>query len=220
VIATCADPIQYRGDPRELLGAPGGLVELDGDGAFVREVPAADPSARHLILAPSGATVVGRADRLVTTNAGHGYTGTTLGERMPGISVQIWKLSNLELLHRRAQAGPRGGEPRSGHGARAAERRDGVRRHRPGRGAVRLGLGRHVEPAFKLVFDFGAGALAGDAVVTPDDRFIVVALAGLNRVAALDIGDRWHPKLASAVRFDRDPLDPAKARRGGRTASR
>src|SRR5881409_3667743 len=46
VVTTCADPLRYRGEPREILGAPGGLVELDADGGFVREIPAADPSAR------------------------------------------------------------------------------------------------------------------------------------------------------------------------------
>ena len=36
VVVTCTDPLRYRGDPREILGAPGGLVELDADGGFVQ----------------------------------------------------------------------------------------------------------------------------------------------------------------------------------------
>jgi hypothetical protein len=216
-LVTCADPLHYRGDPRELLGAPGGLVELTADGGFVREVPAADPSARHLILAPSGAAVVAAADRLVTTNAGHGYAATTRGERMPGISVQIWKLSTLELLETVVlQAGPRGEENLGPVTARAL--RNGatvfVVTDQGGALYVSDSVGT-AHPAFRLVHDFGAGALAGDAVVTPDDRFLVVALAGLNRVASLDVADPWHPKVVSTVRLDRDPLDTATARVGG-----
>src|SRR5262249_38386506 len=55
VVVTCSDQAGYRGEPRELLASPGGLVELDADGGFVRDIPAADPAARHLIIAPYGA---------------------------------------------------------------------------------------------------------------------------------------------------------------------
>src|SRR5262245_15475690 len=111
VAATCPDPAGYRGDPREILGAPGGLVELDADGGFVREIPAADDAARHLIIAPFGAASAPAGDRLVTTNAGHGYAATARGERMPGISVQVWKLPGLALQRTVVlDAGPRGEE--------------------------------------------------------------------------------------------------------------
>jgi len=70
-------------------------------------------------------------------------------------------------------------------------------------------------PVFQLVFDFGPGALGGGTAITPDDRFLVEVLGGSSRVVSLDLGDPWHPKLVSAVRLDRDPLDPGKARRGG-----
>src|SRR2546427_37898 len=114
VLGTCTDALRYRGEPREILGAPGGLVELDADGGFVRELPAADSAARHLIIAP-----------------------------------------------------------------------------------------------------FGAAALGGGPAITPAERFLVEALAGSSRVVALDLADPWHPKLVSAVRLDRDPLDTSKARGGG-----
>src|SRR6266850_1179305 len=52
VVAACSERARYRGDPRELLGAPGGLLEFTADGQLVREIGAADPAARHLIIAP------------------------------------------------------------------------------------------------------------------------------------------------------------------------
>jgi len=217
VIATCSDPAGYRGDPRELLGAPGGLVDLDADGTFVREIAAADPAARHLIIAPYGAALAPDGRHLVTTNAGHGYSATTHGERMPGISVQVWKLGEpgpgkTVVL----DAGPRGEENLGPITARFFHRQSTVYVATDQGGAVYASDSVEAStPAFRLVFDFGAGALGGDGAVTPDDHFWVEALAGLNRVASLDVSDPWHPKFVSAVRLDRDPVDTGHARRGG-----
>ena len=216
VVTTCPDQLGYRGDPRELLGRPGGLVELDANGVFVREIPADDPAARHLILAPFGGAAAPAGDRLVTTNAGHGYVGTSRGERMPGISVQVWKLGGLKLDRTVVlEAGPRGEENLGPATARFL-------RHKPvvyvatdqGSALYASDSVGTSEPLFQLVFDFGAGALGGGFAITPDDRFLVEALSGANRVMSLDVSDPWHPKPVSAVRLDRDPTDPGKARAG------
>jgi hypothetical protein len=217
VAVACSDPARYRGDPRELLGSPGGLVLLDPGGEFVRDIPAADPAARHLIVAPYGGAASAAAGRLVTTNAGHGYAATTRGERMPGISVQIWRLDDLRLERTVVlDAGPRGEENLGPVSARFL-------RKQPmlfvvtdqGSGLYASDSVHTPTPVFKLVYDFGAGALGGGMAITPDDRFLVVALTGLNRVASLDLADPWSPKPVSSVRLDRDPVDPGKARRGG-----
>src|SRR5439155_21409079 len=135
-----------------------------------------------------------------TTNAGHGYSATTRGERMPGISVQVWSLGQLALRRTVVlEAGPRGEENLGPATARFFHRDPVLYVATDQGGAVyasdSIG-GEHA--AFKLVFDFGAGALGGGAAITPDDRYWVEALAGLNRVAALDVSDPWHPKFASA----------------------
>jgi hypothetical protein len=52
VAVTATEPLRYRNDPRELLTAAGGLVELSADGDFVREVAAGGPDARGFIVAP------------------------------------------------------------------------------------------------------------------------------------------------------------------------
>jgi hypothetical protein len=217
VVVPCSDPAGYRGDPRQLLAEPGGLVELDADGGFVREIPAADPDARHLIIAPYGAAVAPEIDRLVTTNAGHGYTPTTQGERMPGISVQVWKLDELTLLKTIVlEAGPRGEENLGPVTARFLHRQPvALVATDQGGGLYASDSIAAATPAFRLVFDFGAGADGGDGAVTPDDRYWVEALGGSSRVAALDVSDPFHPKLASAVRLDRDPLHGDDTRRGG-----
>jgi hypothetical protein len=217
VLVTCSEPAGYRGDPRELLTAVGGLVELDADGTFVREMSAADPAARHLIIAPYGVAVAPDIRRLVTTNAGHGYGATSRGERMPGISVQVWKLGETAPAKTVVlEAGPRGEENLGPVTAHVFHRRPVVYVATDQGAAVYASDSLEApNPAFKLVFDFGAGAFGGDAAVSPDDRFWVEALAGTNRVASLDVSDPWHPRLVSAVRLDRDPLNASRARPGG-----
>src|SRR5690242_2182768 len=201
VAVTCTDPAGYRGDPRELLAGAGGLVELDADGAFVREVPAGDAAARHLIIAPFGAATAPAADRLVTTNAGHGYAASARGERMPGISVQVWKLATLAPVRTAVlEAGPRGEENLGPVSARFLHRQPFVYVVTD-QGSALYGSDSvtTANPLFQLVFDFGAGAFGGGLAVTPDDRFLVVALGGANRVMSLDVSDPWHPKPVSAV---------------------
>ncbi len=83
-------------------GAVGGLVELDQRGRMLRAASAAnavDPDLRPYSLA-----VVPGLDRVVTTSADmHG--------RLVGRSVQVWRLSDLTLLHTiLLPPGPRGDE--------------------------------------------------------------------------------------------------------------
>ncbi len=216
VAVTCAEPARYRNDVRELLTAAGGLVELTADGEPVRELSASDPQVRGLILAPYGADASLTLDRLVTTNAAHGYVATARGERMPGISAQVWGLQTLTLFRTVVlDAGPRGEENLAPRTPRFLRGSPMLYVNTEGGGLYASDSVQTDVPSFKLVFDFGAGALAGGAAVTPDDRFYVTALTGANRVVALDLGDPWHPRQVSAVRVDRAPDNPSQARLGG-----
>jgi hypothetical protein len=202
VVVACPDRLGYRGDPREVVSAGGGLVELDADGQFVHEIAADDPEAQGLVIAPYGIALAG--SRLVTTNNGHGWAASNRGERMPGIRVQIWRANEVKLLKTVIlEAGPRGEENLAPLAPRAA--------HRGPMLYVNTGLGGGLYasdsigtayPAFRLVFDFGAGSLPGGAAITPDDRFYVTALSGKGRVASLDLADPYAPKALSSVRLD------------------
>ncbi len=216
VVVACSDAARFRGEPRELLGAPGGLLELGADGQVVREIPAADADAHGLIIAPYGVAVSTLLDRLVTTNNAHGYAATARGERTPGISVQVWRLEDLKLLKTVVlEAGPRGEENLGPLAPRSLRRKPFVYVNTDLGGALYVSDSvQTAEPAFRLAFDFGPGALGGGAAITPDDRFYVAALAGQNRLVALDLSDPWTPKRVSAVRFDRDPADAGRVRPG------
>ena len=220
VAVTCVDPARYRGDPVELVTAAGGLLELTSDGQPVREIPAPDPAARGLIIAPAGAAAALALDRLITTNRGHGYTALTRGEAMPGISVQVWRLEDLRLLKTvLLEAGARGEENLAPATARFLHREPLVYVNTAQGGALYASDSVQTSvPAFRLVYDFGADTLGGDAAVTPDDRWYVETLTGRNRLVTLDLADRWHPKPVAALRFDRDPGDTNRARAGGPSA--
>jgi hypothetical protein len=83
-------------------GAVGGLVELDQRGRMLRGASAANPIDPDL--RPYSLAVVPELDRVVTTSADmHG--------RLEGRSVQVWRLSDLTLLHTiLLPPGPRGDE--------------------------------------------------------------------------------------------------------------
>jgi hypothetical protein len=82
--------------------ATGGLVELDDRGRMLRAASAANPLDRDV--RPYSLAVVPQLDRVVTTSADmHGVT--------VGRSVQVWRLSDLTLLHTvLLPPGPRGNE--------------------------------------------------------------------------------------------------------------
>ncbi len=215
VTVAAPDRARYRGTAVEVLATPGGLVELDAGGGFVREVPALGPGTRGLIVAPYGAALW--RDVLVTTNRGHGFAATTRGDVMPGISVQVWRAPELTLRQTVVlEAGPRGEENLGPNAVRFAPDTGVAFVNTHDGGALYASDSTDEEhPAFRLVFDFGPGARCGGAAVTPDGRWYVTALTGRHRLASLDVRDPWHPKLASAIRFDRDPADEARTRRGG-----
>lgn len=82
--------------------APGGLVEIDRDGSYLRGSSAADPIDPEL--RPYSLAVVPELDRVVTT------TADMVGVH-EGRSVQVWRLSDLALLHTvLLPPGPRGDE--------------------------------------------------------------------------------------------------------------
>jgi hypothetical protein len=83
--------------------APGGLAELTSDGKLVRAVSANRPGVDRTIR-PYSAAIVPRLDRVVTTT-------TDMDSEAPARSVQLWRLSDLQLLATfELPQGPRGDE--------------------------------------------------------------------------------------------------------------
>jgi hypothetical protein len=215
VVVTYPDRLHYRGEPKELLRTPGGLREFDAAGKPVREVSDIDPRARGFIQAPAGAAVSGGV--LVTTSRGHGLASTTRGAFIPGIAVQTWSLADLTLTRTSVlEAGARGEENTGPLAVTALHTKPHVlvATHEGGALYACDAIGA-AEPVFRRVFDFGVGALPAGAAITPDDRWYVQALPGKHRLVLLDAHDLFHPTMAYGLRFDRDPADEARPRKGG-----
>ena len=96
---TVLGTFQVRADNHDAVG---GLVELDDRGRLLRGSSAANPLDPDL--RPYSLAVVPRLDRVVTTSA-------DMDGRLVGRSVQVWRLSDLTLLHTvLLPPGPRGDE--------------------------------------------------------------------------------------------------------------
>src|SRR5207245_1422087 len=148
----------------------------------------------------------------------HGYAATTRGERMPGISVQVWTLDGLGLLKTAVIDADKRGEENLGPAtARFMNRKPVLYVSTDQGGALYASDSINTSnPVFQLVFDFGPGALGGGTAITPDDRFLVEVLAGSSRVVWLDLGDPWNPRLVSSLSLAGAPLVQVRVVCGGR----
>lgn len=182
---------QNRGDPES--GA-GGLVELDPLGSFLRGSDAADPTDPEL--RPYSLTPIPALDRIVTT------TGD-MWMKMEGRSFQIWRWSDLSLLHTvLLPPGPRGDENLDVAEARVLE--DGetviVTTFRCG-----MYVARGVDtdaPTVELVYTFPFESYdAGDECGLPVlmGRFWVQTVQGINSLIVLDISDPDQPRQVSEL---------------------
>lgn len=93
---------QTRGEPNEI---PGGLLEFTPKGDFVRS-SSADIGNPDIFIRPYGITVLPKLDRIVTTNF-------DMKGKANGYSVQVWRLSDLALLHTVMLAGDEVDGPRA-----------------------------------------------------------------------------------------------------------
>jgi hypothetical protein len=211
VAVACPDRARYVGLPLEITGAPGGLVELDANGKVLREASGGSEESRGYVVAPTGMAAAPAVKSLITTSNAHGYAASARGGLVSGITVQLWKTSDLSLRRTVVlDAGPRGEENLGPMTPRAMRRQPiaYVNTHEGGALYVSDSIGIE-DPAFRLAYDFGAGSFPVGAAITPDDRHYVTALSGKQQVVSLDLADALHPRLVSTVRLDRDP-DPAK----------
>jgi hypothetical protein len=197
--------------------APGGLLEFDSRGNYLRRVSAEDPNAGSAVISPYGIAVKPEIDRVVTTNATHGWLPTSKN-MITGESVQIWRLSDRKVLRTIPfAAGPRGKENVAPYEPRFL--------HDPRSQTVLInsvfGSALYVstnvaaaDPELRLVYDFGADATPAYPVITQDDRYYLQPLTEANKLVVLDIHDPIHPKQISEARFDVNPENSGEKRDG------
>ena len=93
---------QTKGEPNEI---PGGILELTPRGEFVRAGDA-DIGNPDIFIRPYGLTLLPKIDRVVTTNF-------DMKGKEKSYSVQVWRLSDLALLHTVMLPGDAEGQPRA-----------------------------------------------------------------------------------------------------------
>lgn len=180
---------------------PGGLVELDSLGRFVRGADAADPTDPEL--RPYSVTLLAEGGRVVTT------TADMMGE-VTGRSFQVWSWPQLGLLHTvRLPPGPRGDENLDVAEARVLA--DGetviVTTFRCGMYLVENLLSEH--PGARLIYSFPwdsyeEGDECGLPVVV--GRFWVQTVQSTRSLAVLDMTDPERPVLVDELFLGPDAL--------------
>jgi hypothetical protein len=179
--------------------ATGGLVELDDRGRMLRATSAANPV--DPALRPYSLAVVPRLDRVVTTSADmHGET--------VGRSVQVWRLSDLTLLHTvLLPAGPRGDEHLHPGEVRVLEDGTSVMV-----ATFRCGLYVLSEldgmPVAKLARSFPWSAVEGEDtdcnVPVRSGRFWVQPVGTTGALVVLDVSTPAKPVIADELAFGVD----------------
>jgi hypothetical protein len=172
----------------------GGLVEFDDHGHFIRASSAIDPTVKNELIRPYSLVVVPALDRVVSTNtAMHDADGNSR-------TVQVWRLSDLKLLHTLVlPPGPRGteqlfpGEPVLYSDGKT------VLIHTFNSGLYALdGVGND-QPTVRYLKTFD-GEIA--AVPVRIGHYWIQSLLSVHAVASYDISDLGHIREVSRITFD------------------
>lgn len=170
-------------------GRPGGVAEFDTAGRLLRWSSANDTTVRDYIR-PYSLVAVPRLDRLVTTSA-------DMEGRPPSHLVQIWRLSDLQLLHSVAlPPGPRGDE-----GIDAAEPRLLADGRTVLLSTFNCGLYQLLElessaPSARFIHSFAGGNCALAAVIGP---YWIATVPAAHGLVVLDVSDPGRPQQVAEL---------------------
>lgn len=185
---------QYHGG-HEPKSDGGGLVEFDERGHLFRSSSAMDLSVKDELIRPYSLVVVPGLDRVVTTN-----TSMHFRNEAETRTVQLWRLSDLKLLHTIVlPAGPRGseqllpGEPRLLSDGRT------VLVHTFSCGLYKLEALGTAQPSARLLTTFEGERCAVPLRIS---HYWIQTLFSAHALAAYDIADLTHIREVSRVTFD------------------
>jgi hypothetical protein len=182
-----------------LGAAPGGLAELTPRGDVVRTASANTPGADRRIR-PYSAAILDNIDRVVVTT-------TDMDNRDTTRALQIWRLSDLSLLHTiELPAGPNGDE-----GFRSAEPRilsDGktVLVSTFNCGLYLLDGVAGTTPSARLVASFPRKTGTSCAVPIVTGKYYLITVPAWSAIVSLDVSDPEHPREVSRISLGGDDV--------------
>jgi hypothetical protein len=185
---------QYHGG-HEPKSDGGGLVEFNERGHVFRSSSAMDPSVKDELIRPYSLVVVPGLDRVVTTN-----TSMHFRKEAETRTVQLWRLSDLKLLHTIVlPAGPRGSEQLLPGEPRLLSDGKTVLVHTFSCGLYKLEALDTAQPSARLLTAF-----EGERCAVPlrINHYWVQTLFSAHALAAYDIADMNHIREVSRVTFD------------------
>jgi hypothetical protein len=179
---------------KTVAGDPGGLVEFDATGDFIRATSAADSAFRGARIRPNGIELMPAIDRIVTTSM-------PMDDERTADVIQVWQLSGLRLLHTLAMPIP-AGDTGSVLPYDARVLADG-RTAMVDTYYCRLYRVTDVasdQPRIELVHTLEHVRREGCAVAVAAGHYWVVPVAYGRAIVSLDVSDPAHPVEVSTLR--------------------
>ncbi len=175
---------------------PGGLVEMTNAGAVVRSSPASGPGVPDGLRPYSGA-IVPALDRIVSTTTDMDPSST-----YPSDAIQIWRLSDLTLLHTvTLPAGSLGDENQLTAEPRLLDDGRTVMVSTFNCGLYLLDGIEGDHPSGKLVATFPRKEKTHCAIPVRTGHYWIVTVPSYPAVVTLDIADPAHPREVSRLQL-------------------
>ena len=191
VLATFQHAHHAGGDM--VMGATGGLVEINDEGKVIRSASSADPAFADALLMPYSLVVLPELDRIVSTNS-----SMHLNEIFSGVTYQVWRLSDLKLLkteyfdvgeNRYAQISPE--EPRLGPDGSIFVQTLGC-------GIERITGINTDQPTSHLVYSFPGNWCGVPTIV---GHYLIQSVPDLHGLVVLDIANAAKPVEVSRLKL-------------------
>jgi hypothetical protein len=176
-----------------VMGATGGLVEINDEGKVIRSASSADPAFADALLMPYSLVVLPELDRIVSTNS-----SMHLNEIFSGVTYQVWRLSDLKLLkteyfdvgeNRYAQISPE--EPRLGPDGSIFVQTLGC-------GIERITGINTDQPTSHLVYSFPGNWCGVPTIV---GHYLIQSVPDLHGLVVLDIANAAKPVEVSRLKL-------------------
>ena len=179
-----------------LPGDPGGLVELDPTGRVLRSSSAADAAFPGARIRPNGVELLPAIDRIVTTSM-------PMDEEVTADVVQIWRLSDLRLLHTLGVPALPGKTGNSfPYDSRTLADGRTVMMNTYYCGFYRVSEIATDQPQLDLVHALHEPHAEGCAVAVVAGHYWIVPAAFARSIVSLDVADPAHPVEVSRLRTD------------------